>query len=732
MTIAGMDRSEGRCLWTFRTLIALLSLVAVGLGVVATCGETARSTLLRRASYDAALAKAHAYDRLYTQVLPDPAAAGVTTDLLARLPIDPSLVTANLRVVLPPATLRGMVDAQLDRILAYAKGRSATLALRVDLQPVFSNIAALANRYVGRALADAPTYNAGTIRRYTAEALAAVADIGAGRLPGRLPRLSLTLPQSRQLAQAMLRALPAASRSSVADQLQVQLAEGDLAGALSLVGPYVFAGVGKASADLSSRLEHGDQLNLSVSLAPVRRSLVGQALSWTHSIGGMLVWLELGAVALMALLVFAAGRLARLTPIGLMRLGVGVVLATVVVTAMAWVVLRQLALNALRPLTGPSSGLPPSARRLVADIGSNYLNEVQARAVQLLAAAVLTCLTVVLLRRLAARLIVRRGARQRAWVTGTAAVLPLLVVLAGAVGLPRTAAAKTLVCNGSHALCARPYDDVTFAAAHNAMATSEDHFLGPAQDPSMVHQLDNGVRALLIDTHYWTPDAQASAFVQTLPSGLRAALAPYAKVATYQRAGTWLCHDICQLGATPLVSQLHQVSEWLARNPDEVVTFIVQDAITTTDTMRAVRDSGLMRYVATPPADPDGAWPTLGSMVSSGKRVFIFAEQSDVPGGWYRNFYRYASDTPFRNQTTRGLACQPNRGNVTAPLLLVNDWVTRAASSRREAATANAKSFIINQAKLCQARGRRQPNFVAVDFASIGDLQAAVDALNGV
>ncbi len=715
-----------------RAQIAVLLVFAVCCGVLAIGGETARSTVLRRATYDNALADTHAYDRLYTQVLPDPGAATVTDDLLARLPIAPSLITANLRVVLPPATLRGMVDAQLDQMLAYAKGRVDHLDLRLDLQPVFSNIAALVNRYVGRALSQAPTYNAGSVRRFTAEVLAAVADIGAGRLPAQLPRLSLTVQESHDVAQAVLRAIPAASRASVAAPLQVQLAQGDLAGALSLIGPLVFRGVGQASADLSQRLQRGDQLNLTVSLAPLRSSVVGRTLSGIHPVGGILQWLELFALALMAALLLLASRLGHWSHAGLVRAAVGVVMGAVALSALVLVLLRHLAFVAFHPLTGASSSLPPSARRLIADIASRFINEVQGRALQLLATAVLAGLTVLLLREVVARLIARRRVGHKAWVTGTASLLPVLVLLAGVAGLPPTAQAKTLVCNGSHALCARPYSDVTFAASHNAMATSEDGFLGPAQDPSIVHQLDNGVRAVLIDTHYWTPDAQATAFLQSLPSGLRATLAPFVKVATYQRSGTWLCHDICQLGATPLVSQLHDVAEWLAQNPDEVVTFIIEDAITTTDTIRAVHDSGLLPYVASPPADPRGAWPTLGSMITSGKRVYIFAEQADVPGGWYRNFYRYASDTPFRNQSTRALACQPNRGNVTAPLLLVNDWVTRAASSRREAAVANAESFILNQAKLCGARGRRQPNFIAVDFASIGGLQAAVDELNHV
>ncbi len=321
-----------------------------------------------------------------------------------------------------------------------------------------------------------------------------------------------------------------------------------------------------------------------------------------------------------------------------------------------------------------------------------------------------------------------RPARRTRFVT--AAALPTLIV--SCAWLAKSAPGTGLECNGSRELCDRAYNRVVYAAAHNAMATSEDRFLGPAQDPSMTHQLDNGVRALLVDTHYWTPAGKVAGFLASLPAATRAALAPFARPVESTRPGTWLCHDICQLGATPLTGQLHEIRGWLDRNPDEVITLIVQNAISTTDTERAVRDSGLLPLVATPPEDPDGAWPTLRQLIVAQKRVFIFAEDGDVPGSWYRNFYRYGGDTPFRNESAEVLSCQADRGALDASLLLLNNWVTRAASSRRDAAVASSKSFPIEQARRCIKRRGRAPTYIAVDFASIGQLNEAVNALNGV
>ncbi len=58
-------------------------------------------------------------------------------------------------------------------------------------------------------------------------------------------------------------------------------------------------------------------------------------------------------------------------------------------------------------------------------------------------------------------------------------------------------------CNGYAKLCDRPLDDVSFPAAHNAMSAAElPGWYAPNQRTGIQRQLDDGVRAFLIDTHY--------------------------------------------------------------------------------------------------------------------------------------------------------------------------------------------------------------------------------------
>jgi hypothetical protein len=190
---------------------------------------------------------------------------------------------------------------------------------------------------------------------------------------------------------------------------------------------------------------------------------------------------------------------------------------------------------------------------------------------------------------------------------------------------------------------------------------------------------------------------------------------------------------LCQLGASNAVDEFAELGDWMARNPTEVVTLVVQDGVEATEIAGVVSSAGLSGLVATPPDDADGPWPTLGEMVRSGKRLFVFTENQDLPGSYLRNFYRYASDTPFDNRAPEDLDnCEVERGGIDNPLLLVNHWLTDAAPSRTAALTSNAAEAVLSRARLCETESGQMPTFVAVDFVSTGDLLGAVATLNGV
>ena len=300
------------------------------------------------------------------------------------------------------------------------------------------------------------------------------------------------------------------------------------------------------------------------------------------------------------------------------------------------------------------------------------------------------------------------------------------------VGVPSEAA---LACNGDVALCGRPYDRVVQVGAHNAMATVPDGFLGAHQDVSLTGQLDRGARALLLDTHYWETAERLVPPAGTggLDAAARATLVRAVDSVVRPRPGTWLCHGPCRMGATPLAAQLRELRGWLEEHPRDVVTLILQDAITPRDTERAFRAAGLGPYLYRPDPDPAAPWPTLGEMAGSGRRLVVFAEEADGPAPWYRNFYDYAVETPYRARSAGDLSCAPHRGGTDPrkQLFLLNHFVTHGMGApRAEAAAVNDADVIVRRARTCALLRGRLPTIVAVNHMTLGDTVGAVRRLN--
>lgn len=98
------------------------------------------------------------------------------------------------------------------------------------------------------------------------------------------------------------------------------------------------------------------------------------------------------------------------------------------------------------------------------------------------------------------------------WAAGGVLVVVLAAVFTGAIAVVNRAgaaeSAPTTIdaCNGAAALCGRRLDEVVLAGTHNSMASADvSSWLFPQQERGMAAQLEDGVRALLVDVHYGTP-----------------------------------------------------------------------------------------------------------------------------------------------------------------------------------------------------------------------------------
>ena len=312
-------------------------------------------------------------------------------------------------------------------------------------------------------------------------------------------------------------------------------------------------------------------------------------------------------------------------------------------------------------------------------------------------------------------------------------------------------------CNGHPQLCDRALDEVAFPATHNAMSAAElPAWFTPNQRRGIPRQLKDGVRALLIDTHYGIKrpsgpmltdlDQEGTSKVletvnqQLGPEGARQfkqLSARFASSGGKGEPGSYLCHVVCELGATKLTKALGWVKDFLDTHPDEVVILFIEDAISPEATAEAFEESGILRYAyAHRPGRP---FPTLREMIERDRRLFVMAEKDNGGGefAWYHDGFDLAQETPYTFKSPAELSdlstsCVPNRGDGNNPLFQLNHWVEKIPRSPDIGAKVNAFDFLKRRARECDRRRGLLSNLVAVDFYNEGDLLEVTRVLNGI
>lgn len=259
-------------------------------------------------------------------------------------------------------------------------------------------------------------------------------------------------------------------------------------------------------------------------------------------------------------------------------------------------------------------------------------------------------------------------------------------------------AAPSTACNGHDALCARTLPEITLPGTHNSMSNADAGWAIPNQQHGLTRQLEDGVRALMLDTHYWEG-------------------APY------------LCHGYCELGAQPLAEGLGEVKAFLDAHPREVVAIIFEDDVSPEDTVAVVEAIGLDRYVLTPPA---GEWPTLRELIDADTRLLLTAQGGGGARDWYVGAWDWYFDTPYDFESVDEFSCALHRGDPDNTLFLVNHWVSDPLSTEENAVVANAAEVLEPRARACAEQWGRPVSTLAVDHYAVGDLFGVVDRLNGV
>lgn len=332
-----------------------------------------------------------------------------------------------------------------------------------------------------------------------------------------------------------------------------------------------------------------------------------------------------------------------------------------------------------------------------------------------------------------------------------AAAVALIVV--GVFFLKKTsetdAAPQTITAvNGYSELCDRRLNEVVFPATHNSMSGADvSNWLFPNHEKGIEGQLNDGVRAFLIDAHYGVPvedkvktmleneeNARRKYEAALGKEGIDAAMRIRDRLVGMEegKKGVYMCHGFCELGAGALVPTLEKMHEFLVANPNEVLILVIQDeGVTPQDIEKCFRESRLIDFVYHGAAGPE--WPTMREMVASDQRVVVMNESGTAGVSWIHPAFEVMQETPYSFHKPEEFSCKANRGGASASLFLINHWIDSSpAPLPSNAEVVNAYDFLLNRAQECQKERKHLPNLLAVDFYRTGDLFEVVRTLNGI
>ncbi|PPQ67148.1 hypothetical protein CVT25_005749 [Psilocybe cyanescens] len=277
---------------------------------------------------------------------------------------------------------------------------------------------------------------------------------------------------------------------------------------------------------------------------------------------------------------------------------------------------------------------------------------------------------------------------------------------------------RATVCNGHSELCSRSFGNITFVGAHDSYAIGVNN-LAANQDQSITQQLNDGIRMLQMQAH--------------------------------NQAGVIrLCHTSCSLfdGGT-LQDFLTTVKQWMDSNPNEVLSLLIVniDNLPAASYDPVFKAAGLDTLSYAPPTltMPATGWPTLGSLIDSGKRLLTFldnaADLNSVP--YLLDEFTNIWETAF-NVVDPTFDCNVNRtkGDPTTQMFLINHFLDKMLlgqpvpdidkANQTNAATGVGSLGV--HVNTCVADHGRPPNFLLVDFYEYGGgsvFQVAAD-INGV
>lgn len=271
---------------------------------------------------------------------------------------------------------------------------------------------------------------------------------------------------------------------------------------------------------------------------------------------------------------------------------------------------------------------------------------------------------------------------------------------------------RATVCNGSSELCNRSYGNITFAGAHDSYAIGSS--LASNQNVSITTQLDAGIRMLQSQPHNST---------NTTRTG----------------AGIDLCHTSCDIFQGGAIEYwLGQIKNWTDANPTEVVTLLIvnSDGVAPSQFNLAFNSTGLIDKMYSPASGTISKtdWPTLGTLIDSGKTVisFLTTEANYNSVSYLLDEFSNIWENPY-DQTSYPFNCSIDRigrsvKDSSELMYISNQFLDDSlfdgsivTPNTDALATTNSVSGTLSTSDTCASQHNSYPNFIFTDFSTVPD-----------
>ncbi len=260
-------------------------------------------------------------------------------------------------------------------------------------------------------------------------------------------------------------------------------------------------------------------------------------------------------------------------------------------------------------------------------------------------------------------------------------------------------------CNGYESLCFKKYDEVAYLTTHNAYSSIEAGFYLPNQNFNITSQLNDGVRAFMLDVY-----SENDQLV--------------------------LYHGVSQLGSSLFSDVLNEFKTFIDDNPNEVITLILEDYSSIIELSDALFTSGIIQDLYE--HDEVIGWPTLQEMIDLDNRIVLFSDNEvQNPPSWFHFLWEHAVETHFSNASIDEFSCDFNRGNSQNDLFILNHFITNfelvlgnLELYNQQVEEINSNPYFIDRVYDCESQKNKFPNFITVDFYDVGDCLEVVNILN--